>query len=101
MKGKNNIAAYALSRRLSFSLMDIAKDWKNMLLVEYSKDKFACDLLDGIKGDDNYRIVNGIIYYKGRIYLVQYSKLKYNFLQEAHDSPLTGHRGSSCNVPKI
>ena len=57
--------------------MDIAKDWKSMLLVEYAKDKFACDVFDGIKGDDNYRIVNGLIYYKGIIYLVQDSKLKY------------------------
>ena len=64
MKGNNNIVVDALSRRPSFSLMDIAKYWKNMLLVEYAKDKFSCDVLDGINGDDNYRIVNGIIYYK-------------------------------------
>ena len=64
-----------------------------MLLVEYAKDKFACDVLDGIKGDDNYRIMNGLIYYKGRIYLVQDSNLEYKILQEAHDSPLAGHPG--------
>ena len=65
-----------------------------MLLVEYAKlDKFACDVLYGIMGDDNYRILNGLIYYKGRIYLVLYSKLKYKVLQEAHDSPLAGHSG--------
>ena len=73
--------------------MDIARDWKNMLLVEYAKDKFACDVLDGINGDHNYRIVNGLIYYKGIIYLVQYSNLKYKILQEAHDSPLASHPG--------
>ena len=64
-----------------------------MLLVEYAKDKFACDVLDGIKGDDNYRITNGMIYYKGIIYFVQYSKLMYKILQEAHDFPLAGHPG--------
>ena len=53
MKGKDNIVADALSRRPSFSLMDIAKNWKDMLLVEYAKDKFSCDVLDGIMGDDN------------------------------------------------
>ena len=57
------------------------------------KDKFACDVLDGIKGDDNYRNMNGMIYYMGINYLVQYSKLKYKILQEAHDSPLAGHPG--------
>ena len=40
MKGKNEIVSDELSQRPSFSLMDIAKDWKNMLLVEYAKDKF-------------------------------------------------------------
>ena len=84
---------HEISLRPSFSLMDIAKDWKNMLLVEYAKDKFACDVLDGIKGDDNYRILNVLIYYKRRIYLVQGSKIKYKILQEAHDSPLAGHPG--------
>ena len=93
MKGNNKIVVDALSQRPSFSLMDIAKYWKNMLLLEYAKDKFACDVLDGIKGDDNYRILNGMIYYKVIIYLVQVSKLKYKILQEAHDSPLAGHPG--------
>ena len=60
--------------------MDISKDWKDMLLVEYAKDKFACDVLDGIKGDYKYKIVNGMIYYSGIIYLFQYSKLKYKIL---------------------
>ena len=64
-----------------------------MLLVEYAKDKFGCDVLYGLIGDDNYRILNGLIYYKGRIYLVRYSNLKYKVLQEAHDSPMAGHPG--------
>ena len=93
VKGKNNIVADALSQIPSFSPMDIAKDWKNMLLVEYAKDEFACDVLDVIKGDYKYKILNGIIYYKGIIYLVQVSNLKYKILQEAHDSPLAGHPG--------
>ena len=75
MEGNNNIVADALSQIPSSSFMDIAKDWKNMLLVEYAKDKLACDVLDGIKGDDNYKILNGLMYFKGRIYLVQGSKL--------------------------
>ena len=53
VKGNNNIVADALSQRPSFSLMVIAKNWKYMLLVEYAKDKFACDVLDGLMGDDN------------------------------------------------
>ena len=73
--------------------MDIAKNWKDMLLVEYAKDKFDCDVLYGLMGDDKYTIFNGMIYYKGIIYLVRYSKLKYKVLQETQDSPLAGHPG--------
>ena len=69
VKGKNNIVE-ELSRRPYFSLMDIAKNWKDMLLVEYAKDKFACDILHGVMRDDNYIILNGMIYDKRRIFLV-------------------------------
>ena len=41
--------------------MDIVKNWKDMLLVEYAKDKFSCDVLDGLMGDDKYIILNGMI----------------------------------------
>jgi hypothetical protein len=38
VKGKRNIIANALSRRLArCSMMDICTDWKEHLLVEYSK----------------------------------------------------------------
>lgn len=30
-----------------FMLMEILADWKSHLLVEYSKNKFACELMDG------------------------------------------------------
>ena len=48
VKGKNNIVADALSRCLaSLSLRCISTDWRALFLVEYSKNKFACELLDG------------------------------------------------------
>ena len=53
MKEKNNIVEDALSRKPSFSLMAIAKNWKHVLLVEYAKDKFSFDVLDRLMGDDD------------------------------------------------
>jgi hypothetical protein len=48
VKGKKNIVADALLRRpVTCSLMEISTDWKSHLLVEYSKNKFACDMMDG------------------------------------------------------
>jgi hypothetical protein len=48
VKGKKNIVADALSRRpAACSLMEISVDWKSHLLVEYSKNKFTCEVMDG------------------------------------------------------
>ena len=94
VKGKNNVVADALSRRpASLSLRSISTDWRALLLVEYSKNKFACELLDGQIQDDRYRIVDDIIFYKNRIYLVPESTLRKKIIQAAHDSPLSRHQG--------
>ena len=61
--------------------------------MEYSKNKFACELLDGKIQDDRYRIVDDIIYYKNKIYLVPKSALKKKIIQASHDSPLSGNQG--------
>ena len=93
VKGKNNVVANSLSRRPSISLMDVAEDWKFILEVKYAKDKFACEIFDGTNHDDRYKVLEGIIYYKDRIYLVPGSSLKGKFLNGAHDSPLAHHSG--------
>ena len=57
------MVADALSRRpATLSLMSLDTDWKAQLLVEYSKDRFACEVLDGQVADDRYRVVDEIIY---------------------------------------
>jgi hypothetical protein len=53
VKVKKNIVADALSRRpVACSLMEISVDWKSHLLVEYSKNKFTCEVMDGQIHDD-------------------------------------------------
>jgi hypothetical protein len=48
VKGKKNVVANSLSRRpASCLLMDISMDWKAQLLVEYSKNKFSCEVMYG------------------------------------------------------
>jgi hypothetical protein len=77
VKGKNNVVADALSRRPSiFAMTGVSVDWKDHLVMEYAKYQFACQLLDGQVQDDNFRIINDLIYYKGRIFLVPGSALK-------------------------
>jgi hypothetical protein len=62
-------------------------------LVEYSKNKFAWELMDGQLHDDRYKIIGDLIYYKGRIYLVPKSFFKKKMLQAFHNSSLAGHQG--------
>ena len=50
--------------------MDVVEDWKVILEVKYDKDKFSCEIFDGTNHDDRYKVLEGIIYYKNRIYLV-------------------------------
>jgi hypothetical protein len=89
VKGKKNIVAEALSRRPArCSLMEISTDSKSHLLVEYSKNKFACEVLDGQVQDDRYNVIDDVIFYKDRVYLVPDSGLKKKILAAVHDSPL-------------
>ena len=76
MKGNNNVVDDSLSRRPSISLMDVVENWKAILEVEYAKDKFSCEIFYGTNHDDRYKVLEGIIYYKYRIYLVTSSSLK-------------------------
>jgi len=94
VKRKHNVVAYAFSRRpTTLSLMDVTQDWKDQLLVDYSKDKQACDILNGTHWHDRFQVMDDVIYYKDRIYLVPGSQLKERITQATHDSPLAWHPG--------
>jgi hypothetical protein len=97
IKGKNNTVADALSRKPSLaalcSLSEISADWKAQLLVEYSKNQHACEIMEGLTQDDGYSVVDDVIYYKGRVYLVPESQLKEHVLHAYHDTPTAGHPG--------
>jgi hypothetical protein len=65
-KGKKNIVANALSRRpATCSLMEISADWKSHLLVEYSKKRFTCEVMDGQIQDERYRVIDRCHILKG------------------------------------
>ena len=92
VKVKNNVVVNALLRRpAALSLMSLDMDWRAQLLVEYSKDHFACEVLDGQVTDDKYRVMDEVIYFRDKIYLTKSSKLKEKILHTSHDSPLSSH----------
>ena len=61
--------------------MRIFQYWKAQLLVEYSKDRKACEVLEGTHADEHYHVMDEAIYYKGCIYLVPSSQLRDGVLQ--------------------
>jgi hypothetical protein len=77
VKGKNNVVVVAFSRRPSiYAMTDVSIDWKDHLVMEYARNQFTCQIMDGQIQDDNFRIVDGLVYYKGRIFLVPESTFK-------------------------
>jgi hypothetical protein len=74
-------------------MMDICTDLKAHFLVEYSKNKFACEVLDGHIVDDRYRVLDDVIFYKDRIYLVPETTLKGKVMKVCHDSPAVENQG--------
>ena len=84
----------ALSQKLAaLSLRGIDPYWESQLLVEYSKNHFTCEVLDGKVTVQRYRVVDGVIYCQGRILLTRASKLMEKILHATHDSLLSGHQG--------
>jgi hypothetical protein len=69
--------------------------------VEYSKNKFACEVLDGQVVDDRYQVLDDVIFYKDQIYLVPESTLKGKILKVCHDSLAVGHQGYFKTYKKI
>lgn len=86
------MVADALSRKPYLCAMtDISADWKIDITAEYAKDSFANDVLEGKVTDDRYRVIEEIILYKGRIYLVPHSRVERKIIKACHDTPLAGH----------
>ena len=45
-------------------------------MAEYSKNTFACELMDSYVHDERYKVIDDIIYFDRKIYLVPDSELK-------------------------
>ena len=96
-----NFVADALSRKPTFSLLQICNEWKIQLATEYSKDQFDCDVLDGVNQNEEYKVHDDLIYYKNIIFLVLGSALKRKILGAAHDAPVAGHPGFVKTYRKV
>lgn len=62
-----------------------------MIIVEYAKNPWGSGIVHGTIQDSRYSLVNELIIYKERIYLVPGSDVKNKVLRTFHDSPMAGH----------
>lgn len=84
----------ALSRQPCLkTITSIAADWKYDIISKYAKDPQANEILEGHFPNEEYKVIEEIILYKGRIFVVPNSKVKGKVLKEYHDNPLAGHQG--------
>ena len=77
-------ASFQISTMLSM-LGSLDPYWESQLLMEYSNDLFTCKVLDGQAMDEEYEVVNGIIYVHNQIYLTKDSKLKNKLLDTTYE----------------
>lgn len=103
-KGKENKAADALSRRdwtemgeMNLLISTVVPTWVQEVLTSYEHDEAVKEmirilLIDAV-AKPHYSLQEGLLYYKGRLYIGQDSKLKDQLLNNAHNSALGGHAG--------
>ena len=80
-------------RSTVLSLLSIDPYWRSQLLVEYSKDIFACRVLDDQLSDGRYAVMDGVIYFQSRVFLTRDSKLKEKLLDASYEGFLSKPTG--------
>ena len=101
-RGKENVVADSLLRQVSSGGVSSQKgvlcmisfptpDWLAQLKASYTIDHSIISILDafqvGKEGSKGFTMHNGLLLYKGRMYLGTYDSLKTAILQQVHDGP--------------
>ena len=83
-----------LSRRPQIcALAEIIGDWRNKITTEYVRDTWASGVIVGTIQDDRYVVMDGLIKFQGRIYLIPSSQFREVMLKAFHDAHTNGHPG--------
>jgi len=64
------------TKKIGIASLHFVDNWQDHPLVKYSKNTFACKLMDGCVHDERYKVIDDIIYFDGKIYLVPNLELK-------------------------
>jgi hypothetical protein len=101
-QGIHNGAADALSRKPSassqvFALTTVQPAWLSAVVASYTGDAHVQTLLQKLAVDPaavpSYTLTQGILRYKGRIWVGSDPALQQQLISAFHDSPIGGHSG--------
>ena len=102
VKGTHNMVVDALSRQGKLNAITSIKDnWKEEIVAEYVKDPRTNEIMEGNITNDEIKIMEELILYRGRILLEANSKVKRKIMKEYHDNPLSGHTGFYKTYRKV
>ncbi|KAJ4802427.1 polyprotein [Rhynchospora pubera] len=119
-KGKANVVADALSRRSPTHNQDtsnfsnhlntlhtsfIQPLWEREVKRSYANDELATKLLqeleEGDAGNEDWKLENGVIKRKGRLYVGSDAAMKEKIMKEFHASSIGGHSGMQATYQRI
>lgn len=110
-KGSANSAADALSRKdlgdsaQILAVSSCSPSWLQEVIQGYEQDKFSSQLLAELslnpKAREHYTLQQGLIRYKGRIWVGNNTDLQLKLIKELHDNPARGHSGFPVTYRRI
>jgi len=107
-KGITNVAADSLSRKPDSSIMAMsacAPSWIQKLTEGYEDDESTKQLLTELSispnNDKGFQLLNGVIRYKGRVWVGNNSLAQQHIMQALHDSGIGGHSGFNATYQRI
>lgn len=106
-KGKENIAADALSRRDSHghAIIVCVPEWIEDVKLSYMQDTDSAKLLRKIAKDvsipPQYTIKDGIIKHGSKIYVGASTNMRLQLLENFHQSAIGGHSGAKATYQRI
>lgn len=109
--GSTNNAVDALSRREDENVGQLSAIsastpmWLHQIAKGYEQDSFSSQLLAQLAIDaaarEHYSLKDGLIRYKGRIWVGDNSKLQKQLIHELHSNPVGGHSGFPVTYRRI
>lgn len=108
-RGIDNSTADALSRKPTtdqlIAISESTPQWLDEIVASYQTDPKATDLLTKLavssEQDQYFTLVNGLIRYKGKIWLGSSTELQSRVFHALHSSTVGGHSGAPATYHRI